>query len=402
MIYINLIPVWTWLNFIGAFWGITISLLALLVATSTFFFLSPHRQINRLTSVLPETESPELSASLNPPPLVTILKPLKGLQAELSENLISFLNLKDVPYEVLIGIADRNDPAVAIVETLMAKYPEAPIRLVFTTNQPGTNPKISNLIGLEVQAQGEILLISDDSTRAHPDSLKFLIAAFNDSRVGWACAPCFVRQSRSFGTKLRSLFIGGQLAPIMCGVYCCTGVTPTMGSWLAIRKQALVDMGGFAALSPFLAEDGAIGPILIRLGWKGAIIPEPIDRYLGDWNLAQAWAQAVRWARLFRMFSPIAPLMLVVFNGTFWLLLAAIFAAKGMMPAALFLAIAGLLCWLCNSFTYVQLGGAIAHLALLPFLDIKMMLVMLSSYTSNEVIWQGQHFRVSKNSQIVS
>lgn len=399
-----------WLDWIGIIFAAAIALTAVALSVATVGFLRQHSKTEPLIS---ETGVADPTA-----PLVTVLKPLKGFHHDLATNLASLLNLEGVPYEVLIGVGE-DEPAIsaspnsaattvasqspegAIVQQFLAEHPHAPMRLIFTPRQSNSNPKIINLMGLEPHIRGELVLISDGSTRAHSHSLKALVATFDNPKVGWAAAPCFVRGSEGLGTRLRGLFIGGQLAVILCGTYCLTGVAPIMGSWLAIRRQALIEMGGFAALSPFLAEDGAIGPLLSQLGWKGAIIPDLIDLHLGDWELPQAWAQAVRWGRLFRLFSLTGPLVLLLLNGTFWLILAVLFWATGAANGALALAIAGMVCWVCNGFNYLQGGGAAIDLLLLPLSDLKLMLVVVWSYVSNRVIWRGEQFQLGKDSQIL-
>src|SRR5881227_3997403 len=56
-------------------------------------------------------------------PPVTIYKPLKGLDEELEENLRSFFGLDYPTYQLLFGVADANDSAVAVVERLLVQFP---------------------------------------------------------------------------------------------------------------------------------------------------------------------------------------------------------------------------------------------------------------------------------------
>lgn len=381
---------WMWLDIVGTIFGNGVALSAITAAASTSLFMR-----RRGTGDRARKDTTNL-------PMVSILKPLKGVDYQLAENLAAFVNLKGQPYEVLIGIADKNDPAVAVVEQFITENPNAPFKLIITSDRPSCNPKVINLIGLETHAKGEIIIISDGNTRPHQNSLLRLVAVFDDPRVGWACTPFFVRKPSTLGAQLRAVHIGTELLSILCGVYYLTGIPLMMGKWMAVRKQALLDMGGFATLESYLGEDGAIGPILTKLNWKGAIAPDIIDIYFGDWRIQQAWAQLLRWGRLIRSFNPAGPFNLLLWNGTFWLFLAAIFwLAKARLGAA-FLAFAGIASWLCNSFTYVRFGGDARHLITLPLADIKAILIVVFSYISSDVIWRGQRFRLGKNSQILS
>src|SRR5574341_161626 len=56
-------------------------------------------------------------------PAVTILKPLKGLDVDLYENLSTFCRQDYPRFQVVFGVADWMDPAVAVVRTLQAEHP---------------------------------------------------------------------------------------------------------------------------------------------------------------------------------------------------------------------------------------------------------------------------------------
>lgn len=344
------------------------------------------------------TASPPGATSL---PLVTILKPLKGIPADLEVNLASFLTLSGPDYEVLLGVADAQDPVIEPVQQFLGVHPQAPFRLLITQPQPGLNPKMVNLMGLEPQIQGDLILISDDTTRAQPQSLERLVAAFADPKVGWACAPACIRQARTLGARLRAVFINGQLAAIQAGTYALTGIAPTMGCWLAVRKEALIQLGGFSALAPFLAEDGAIGPLLSALGWRGAVIADLPGRYPGEWTVAMAWDQAIRWARLFRQFSPGGPLVLLLLNGSVWLGLGLLLVWFGCIWGGLAFITAGIGCWLGNSHTYLRLGGNWNDILLLPLSDMKLLAVAIAAYWNAPIVWRGQTFRIGKDSRIL-
>ena len=56
-------------------------------------------------------------------PAVTILKPLKGLDPQLYENLSTFCRQQYPRFQIVFGVADRQDPAVAVVRTLQREHP---------------------------------------------------------------------------------------------------------------------------------------------------------------------------------------------------------------------------------------------------------------------------------------
>ena len=66
-------------------------------------------------------------------PAVTILKPLKGIDDNLEDNLRSFFKLDYPEFEILFGINSQDDPAVEIVKKLMKKQSHIKSKLVITS-----------------------------------------------------------------------------------------------------------------------------------------------------------------------------------------------------------------------------------------------------------------------------
>ena len=57
-------------------------------------------------------------------PLVTVLKPLHGLEPQLERNLESFFQQNYPRFELIFGARSASDPALQIVAALQQKYPE--------------------------------------------------------------------------------------------------------------------------------------------------------------------------------------------------------------------------------------------------------------------------------------
>src|SRR5205807_8373446 len=67
-------------------------------------------------------------------PPVSILKPLKGTDPDIYESFRTHC-LQDYPeYEIIFGVSDPEDPAVASVRRLQRDFPNRPIKLVVSRN----------------------------------------------------------------------------------------------------------------------------------------------------------------------------------------------------------------------------------------------------------------------------
>ena len=74
--------------------------------------------------------SPLATASRSSAPGVSILRPLKGLDTNLYENLESTFTQEYPNFEILFSVADEDDQALSVVRDLVAKYPNVQARII--------------------------------------------------------------------------------------------------------------------------------------------------------------------------------------------------------------------------------------------------------------------------------
>jgi ceramide glucosyltransferase len=66
-------------------------------------------------------------------PGVSILRPLKGLDTNLFDNLESSFKQEYPNFEILLSVADEQDKALPVVYELLAKYPSVNARVIIGT-----------------------------------------------------------------------------------------------------------------------------------------------------------------------------------------------------------------------------------------------------------------------------
>src|SRR5450755_4786992 len=106
-----------------------------------------------------------------PLPPVTILKPLCGAEPGLYHNLRSFCQQDYPQYQIVFGVRDLADPALLVVERLVAEFPLISIDVVVNPEQHGSNRKVSNLINMLARARHDVLAMADSDVFVEPDYL---------------------------------------------------------------------------------------------------------------------------------------------------------------------------------------------------------------------------------------
>src|SRR5580692_945976 len=124
-------------------------------------------------------------------PPVSILKPVHGVDFASYENFSSFCRQNYQDYEILFCVNEMSDPAVPVIEKVMAEFPQREIRILSGATQYGTNRKVNNLALMTKEAKHAFLVQSDGDVRVGPDYLREMLAPFVDPSVG--VVSCFYR-----------------------------------------------------------------------------------------------------------------------------------------------------------------------------------------------------------------
>ena len=109
-------------------------------------------------------------------PAISILKPLKGVDTDLEENLRSLFRLRYPAFEIILGTEDPDDPALPIAWRVAAEFPRVRSVILSGATPIGFNPKVNNLASLASGARHSLLLISDSNVRVPDDHLRDLVA----------------------------------------------------------------------------------------------------------------------------------------------------------------------------------------------------------------------------------
>jgi len=184
----------------------------------------------------------------------------------LEENLRTFFQLDYPVTQLLFGVADPKDPAIPIVEKLLAEFPKQDARLVVGTPAFGLNPKVENLAAMQRYRRHDVILISDSNVRVAPSYLRETACYLADPRVGLVTNVFTGVGEHQLGATLENLQLNGFVAGNVA-MASTIGVTCVVGKSMLMPEKVLDQIGGFAGVRNLLAEDQAIGLRVRKAGY---------------------------------------------------------------------------------------------------------------------------------------
>lgn len=243
-------------------------------------------------------------AMLLKPQPVSILKPLKGVDFQLEENLESFFRLKYPRFELLFSVASEDDPAAVIVRRLMSRYPRVFARIFVGDVHLGQNPKVNNLIKSYQAAHHDWILISDSNIRVSPTYLDSITSQFDPGTGIVTAVVSGAYRGLGFGAPLEATYLNTFYARWML-IASAFGAPVVIGKSMLFRKSEANRFGGVEVLSRYLAEDYMAGHAMKLLGRSVKIMNEPTVQMIGSYSFKDFWSRHVRWGRIRKSQSPL-------------------------------------------------------------------------------------------------
>src|SRR6202451_2954361 len=339
----------------------------------------------------------QVDKSVRPTQPVSILKPLRGTDPEMYESFRSHC-LQDYPdYEIIFGVGDANDPAIALVEQLKAEFPRHPIRLMVCAEKLGNNTKVSNLAQMARAARYEYFIVNDSDIRVEPDYLRRVLAPLTDPKIG--LVTCLYRgiANSTLGSRLESLGISTDFsAGVLVAQNIERRIRFELGSTLAFRRRDLQAIGGFEALVDYLADDYQLGSRIAALGLKVEVSDVVVVTFLPRFNLRAFLDHQLRWARTVRDSRFWGYVGLGITFGLPWAALAVIFARGAGWAWALFALTAAM-----RVGVAVVVGRSVLRdrqvirfLAWIPVRDFLALLIWIASFAGDRIECREDRFRL--------
>jgi ceramide glucosyltransferase len=324
------------------------------------------------------------------PAAVSVLKPLCGCDAELEANLESFFEQDQPNLELVFGVIDEQDPALAAVERVRARHPNVGCQVVIHAGAGALNPKVDNLVGLLPKARHDLVLVSDSNVRAPRHYVRELATLYAAERAGLVTNLFAGVGEDTLGAALECVELSGFVA---AGVALPTllGDPLLVGKSALFSRQRLQELGGLERLSDVLAEDFVLGKTFAHAGERLLIAPTVLSNVTHGVSLRAALARHLRWSMLRFRLRPTAaalepltsPLALVPLA---WLVLGP--WALAWAAALLLLRDAGGW-WLLRGSNRLWIPALLA-----PLRDLFALGIWVVAPLKHHVTWRGKRFRL--------
>jgi ceramide glucosyltransferase len=265
---------------------------------------------------------------------VSVLKPLCGAEPHLYDNLRSFFAQAHPAFQLVFGVREADDPAIAVVRRLQAEFPAVDAALVVDPRVHGANLKVSNLINLLPAARHDWLVLADSDIGVAPDYLEHVSAPLAEADVG--VVTCLYRgiPRSGFWSRLGALFIDDWFAPSVQVSNAFGSTRFAFGSTIALRRETLQAAGSFESLRDVLADDFWLGEFTRRRGLRTVLSHVVVTTDVIEKSLAQLWRHELRWLRTTRAAEPTG-FAFVFITFTFPVLLAGLALARTELALAL-------------------------------------------------------------------
>jgi len=337
-------------------------------------------------------------------PLISVLKPLCGVDDGLADNIDAFAALPYPAFEILLGVRDEDDRAWPVAQAAARRHPGR-VRAILQRGEPGLNPKVNQLVTLAAEACGDVLVVSDSNIRPPDDYLDEIAACFEDPTVG--CVTHLISSSgeETWGSLFDALHLATAIGPGVIGAKTVLRRNIVVGKSMAVRREDLDAIGGFARVKDVLAEDFVFGNLVgDEMGKKVAIARSPIFQVTERRSAREFVGRYLRWSVIHRK-SVATPLYLgEVLLNPIALAAVGILVAPGLVALCLFGSIVAakmLLDAACASGLRSERFSRRAYLAI-PVKDLLVGFAWATGLFSSTVRWRGRRFRVLPGTRLAS
>lgn len=339
-------------------------------------------------------------------PPVSIIKPIKGLDDQLEDNVRSHYQLQYGRYEIIFALDTEQDPALPILRRLARQNPHVPTTVVFTGHPPFGNPKVFKLARMADAARYPLLWATDSDVRVSPHMLHSLVQQYHQEGAKLIFSPIRGRGSETLASFIENSYLNFFVSGGIVALWQLADLPVVVGKSIFVEREALSSVGGFRCLLNYLAEDYLLGSLFLEHGIRTTLSRDWVETVNTSTRLKDVYDRLARWAQLrFRLCGALYPLELLLNP-----LILSIIATPFLGSERLLLPLLTIALKIALEYVAFLLGPkdrkrATLHL-LFPVMavlkDAMLLLVYLRPFCSQRVRWKGSRMRIGKRTLVVA
>lgn len=239
--------------------------------------------------------------SAGEPPRCSIIVPIRGVHQHLATNLLALAKLAPFRGEILFAVAQRDDPAVTVIEPIVARHPDT-MRLLLGEAPEIKNPKVANLAKAYRAAREDMLLFLDDTVEMDGAVYGELLSALKPGIAMVTVAPV-AREPENFPARIEAASCNGYLFRLEM-LFELFGIAAAFGHAVAFRRADLEAAGGIRRLDEGPCDDNALSDALAGRG-RLRLLPISIMRRIGERTWAETYFRHLRWKNCGKAHEPV-------------------------------------------------------------------------------------------------
>ncbi|SRR6266567_8358132 len=341
-------------------------------------------------------------------PGVTMLKPIHGLEPRMEENLEGYFQLDYPDFEIVFGCRGPEDPSLAVVSKLSARFPKVKVRIVYSGPPTWPNAKVFSLDKMIASSTNDYFVITDSDITIQPDFLKIVVPYLVQPEVG--LVTCVYRgvPVEDFWSRLEALGMSVELPSGVLVADMLEGMRFALGAVMAVKRTALEKIGGIRSTADYYSDDFVLGNRVADAGFSVVLENPGVGHVLTSQTFSHTFSTQLRWMQSTRYSRPKGHFGTgLTFAMPFGVIGAIAAAALHFYPAAI-----GLLAWgylnrvaQCYAVGWKVVGDprAIRYALLYPIRDLLGFVIWIASYLGGDTFnWRGELYRFTPGGRIVA
>jgi ceramide glucosyltransferase len=335
-------------------------------------------------------------------PPVSILKPIRGLDKDAYDNLVSFCQLDYPEYEIVCCVDPDDQAVLGVLAKLTRNFPQCNIRVLYGSGRIATNDKVAKLARLVDDAAYEYVVISDSDVRVRPDYIRQVIAPLRDPKVGATTCMYVPTDVTTLTDRLQTI---GMMSDFYAGVlvdWQLEGIKFALGPTIATTRTRLSGFGGYAELENRPADDLLVGRLIAEQGYEVVLLRYAIETVCDYGSFRELLYKRLRWVVVMRHMRRWGHLGLFFTQGLPLALLAvAIHPTRtiGLAYLAIYFALRCAMAWVIG---IRGLGQRFLwrDLPLIPVWDAIATAIWLTSFGRSSIRWRGADYYIRQGSLV--